>query len=142
MASSKGLKANKPTEFTGSRSRSEEFIQECEGYIQLTDPTASNTSRVAFVLSYVKGPALTAWKRQYCLSGKHQTDVFDEFKKRFFDLFGDPNKKANALTKLERHIQGRKSLEQYITEFQVLVAETGLKEEDYLVRCLVLGLNE
>src|SRR5882762_11294692 len=142
MASSKGLKANKPTKFTGSRSCSEEFIQECNGYIQLTDPTASNASRIAFVLLYVKGPAPTAWKWQYCLSRKNQTDTFDEFKKRFFDLFGNPNKKANALTKLERHIQGRKSLEQYVTEFQVLVTETGLMEEDYLICHLVLGLNE
>src|SRR5882762_4491979 len=142
MALSKGLKANKPTEFTGSHSRSEEFIQECDGYIQLTDPTASNASRIAFILSYVKGPAPMAWKQQYCLSAKHQTDTFNKFKKRFFDSFGDPNKKANALTKLEHHIQGRKSLEQYVTEFQVLVAETGLTEEDYLVRRLVLSLNE
>jgi len=142
MASSKGLKANKPTEFTGSRSQSEEFIQECDGYIQLTNPTASNASCIAFVLSYVKGPAPTAWKWQYCLSGKHQTDTFDEFKKPFFDSFGDLNKKANTLTKLECHIQGRKSLEQYITEFQVLITKTGLKEEDYLIRRLVLGLNK
>src|SRR5882762_2395827 len=107
MASSKGLKANKPTEFTSSRSCSKEFIQECDGYIQLTNPTASNASRIVFILSYVKGPAPTAWKRQYCLSRKNQTNTFDKFKKRFFDSFGDPNKKANALTKLECHIQGR-----------------------------------
>jgi len=106
MASSKGLKANKPTEFTGSCTRSEEFIQECNGYIQLTDSTASNASRIAFVLLYVKGPTPTAWKQQYSLSKKDQSDTFDEFKKRFFDSFGDPNKKANTLTKLEHHIQG------------------------------------
>jgi len=63
-------------------------------------------------------------------------------RKRFFDLFGNPNKKANALTKLERHIQDGSSLEQYVTEFQVLVTETGLMEEDYLICHLVLGLNE
>jgi len=142
MASSKGLKANKLTEFTGSCSRSKEFIQECDGYIQLTDPTTSNASHIAFVLSYVKGPTPMAWKWQYCLSGKTQVNTFDEFKKRFFDSFGNPNKKANTLTKLECHIQGRKSLEQYVTEFQVLVTETGLTEEDYLIHHLVLGLNE
>jgi len=83
-----------------------------------------------------------AWKWQYCLSKKDQSDTFVEFKAQFFKSFGNPNKKANALTKLEHHIQGQKSLEQYVTEFQVLVAETGLMEEDYLIRRLVLGLND
>ena len=56
--------------------------------------------------------------------------------------YGDPNKKSNTLTKLERLFQGRCPFEQYLTDFLILKAETGLKEESYLIRRLVSGLNE
>jgi len=56
--------------------------------------------------------------------------------------YGDPNKKSNALIKLERLFQGRHPFEQYLTDFLILKAETGLKEESYLIHQLVSGLNE
>jgi len=41
----------------GKYTKSEEFLQECETYIELTEPTASDRRRIAFVLTYLKGPA-------------------------------------------------------------------------------------
>jgi len=102
-----GLKANKPTEFTGSYTKSEEFLQECETYIELTKPTTSDRAKIAFVLTYLKGPAPSAWKRQYIISTYNQTDSLARFKEHFNAAYGDPNKKSNALTKLERLYQGK-----------------------------------
>ena len=48
--------------------------------------------------------------------------------------YGNPNKKSNALTKLKHLFQGRRPFEQYLADFLILKAETGLKEESYLIR--------
>jgi len=141
-AAKSGLKANKPTEFTGSYTKSEEFLQECETYIELTEPSASDRAKIAFILTYLKGPAPSAWKRQYIVSKNNRTDSFDEFKARFNVAYGDPNKKSNALTKLERLYQGKRPFEQYLADFLILKDESGLKDESYLTRRLVNGLNE
>jgi len=137
-----GLKANKPTEFTGSYTKSEEFLQECETYIELTEPTASDKAKIAFILTYLKGPTPSAWKRQYIVSTNNRSDSFDKFKERFNAAYGDPNKKSNALTKLERLYQGKRPFEQYLADFLILKAESGLQDESYLTRRLVNGLNE
>src|SRR5882724_10658521 len=84
-----GLKANKPMEFMGSYTKSEEFLQECETYIELTEPAALDRARIAFVLTYLKGPAPSAWKRQYIVSTYNQTDSFARFKERFNAAYGD-----------------------------------------------------
>jgi len=142
MSAKSGLKANKPTEFTGSYTKSEEFLQECEVYIRLSDPSAADGAKIAFILTYLKGAAPSAWKRQYCASGKDATDSYAVFKTKFVEAFGDPNKASNALTRLERLNQGKQSLEQYIATFLILQAEANLTEEGYLIRRLVSGLNE
>ena len=56
--------------------------------------------------------------------------------------YGDPNKKSNALTKLKRLYQGKRPFEQYLADFPILKAESGLQDESYLTRQLVNGLNE
>jgi len=53
-----------------------------------------------------------------------------------------PTKKSNALTKLERLYQGKRPFEQYLADFLILKAESGLKDESYLTRRFVNGLNE
>jgi len=141
-ATKTGLKANKPTEFTGSYTKSEEFLQECETYIELTKPTTSDRAKIAFVLTYLKGPAPSAWKRQYIISTYNQTDSLARFKEHFNAAYGDPNKKSNALTKLECLYQGKCPFEQYLADFLILKAESGLQDESYLIRRLVNGLNE
>jgi len=141
-AAKSGLKANKPMEFTGSYTKSEEFLQECETYIKLTESSASDRAKIAFILTYLKGPAHPPGKRQYIILTYNRTDTFDKFKACFNAAYGDPNKKSNALTKLERLYQGKQPFEQYLADFLILKAETGLKDESYLTRRLVTGLNE
>ena len=116
-------------------------MQECETYIELTEPTASDKAKIAFILTYLKGPAPSAWKRQYIISTFNRTDTFDEFKVRFNTAYGDPNKKSNALTKLKCLYQGKRPFEQYLADFLILKAKTGLKDESYLTHQLVTGLN-
>jgi len=62
MSTKSGLKANKPTEFTGSYTKSEELLQECEVYIRLSDPTATDGAKITFILTYLKGATPSAWK--------------------------------------------------------------------------------
>ena len=96
----------------------------------------SNTSdwaKIAFILTYLKGPAPSAWKRQYITSTLNTTDSYAEFKKRFNEAYGDPNKKSTTLTKLECLFQGKRPFEQYLANFLILQAETGLTEEGYLI---------
>jgi len=126
----------------GSYMKSEEFLQECKTYIKLTEPTASDRAKIAFILTYLKGPAPSAWKRQYIISTFNRMDSFAKFKMCFDAAYGDPNKKSNALTKLECLFQGRCPFEQYLADFLILKAKTGLQEESYLIRELVSGLNE
>jgi len=126
-AAKSGLKANKPTEFMGSYQKSEEFLQECETYIELTEPSASDRARIAFILTYLKGPAPSTWKRQYIISTYNRMDTFDEFKKCFNMAYGDPNKKSTALTKLERLYQGKRPFEQYLADFLILKAGLACK---------------
>jgi len=96
-------------EFTGSYMKSEEFLQECETYIDLTEPSASDRAKIALSSPISKVLPLRL-ERQYIVSTYNRTDTFDEFKARFNAAYGDPNKKSNALTKLERLYQGKRPL--------------------------------
>ena len=126
----------------GSYTKSEEFLQECEIYIELTNPTALDRAKITFILTYLKGPAPSTWKRQYVISTFNHTDSYAEFRTRFNAAYSNPNKKSNTLTKLEHLFQGRHPFEQYLTDFLILKAKTSLKEESYLIRRLVTGLND
>ena len=57
---------NQPTPFTGDRTKIENFIQECNVYLNIND-TIYNTDavKIAFVLSFITAGEAQKWKEQY-----------------------------------------------------------------------------
>ena len=57
---------NRPTPFTGDRTKIENFIQECDVYLAINEAKYDNEpARVAFMLSFMTDKEALKWKEQY-----------------------------------------------------------------------------
>jgi len=137
-----GLKANKPTEFMGSYTKSEEFLQECETYIELTESSASDRAKIAFILTYLKGPAPSAWKGSISSQLTIERTPSMSLNNASMWLMVIQTKSLTPSLSSSDFFQGKHPFEQYLADFLILQAETGLQDKSYLIRRLVTGLNE
>ena len=57
---------NQPTPFTGNRTKIENFVQECDVYLNINDNIYDNEpAKVAFELSFLTEGEAQKWKEQY-----------------------------------------------------------------------------
>src|SRR5258705_9963306 len=99
-ATTKLLKIAMPTPFTGLQDDLDHFKAECSLYICLQGSEFPNeTSRMLFILSYMKGRAARTWamhKIQQVLHPSGMPMMMDEFKAEVDLMFADPNQEATA----------------------------------------------
>jgi hypothetical protein len=76
-------------------------------------------------------------------TGTHSKYYITEWPKFLRELqkkFGDPNPANTAITRLEQCRQGTRSVDEFVTEFDSIAAETGFNDEA-LIRYFQNGLN-
>ena len=57
---------NRPTPFTGDRTKIENFVQECDVYLNINQGTYdNNVAKIAFVLSFITAGEAQKWKEQF-----------------------------------------------------------------------------
>ena len=122
---------NKPTSFTGDRNTIETFLQECQIYLQINRKVYdTDEDKIAFILSHMNEKEALRWKQTYIRSIMNEEgDIVFPTIKGFVTLLANYFKPANqvksAIHQLNILRQGKKTAEETITEFRLLVSQAG-----------------
>jgi hypothetical protein len=122
---------NKPTPFDGDRKKVITFIQECRMYLQ-TNRHIYNSSddQVAYFLSFMTQKEALKWKQTYLRGitdeeGEMHYPPIKDFVNLLENYFKPANQVRDAAHQLKILRQGKRSAEEVITDFRLLVAEAG-----------------
>lgn len=148
----KEITINRPTPFTGDRSRIRGFLQQCQGYLQLNRRVyTTNEAKIAFILSFLTDGEALKWRETY-LSGLVQDDGSFKYPEYhiFLDLFTNYFKPINqtqtANNQLANLKQGKRTVEDYVAEFRLLITMAGMTSDTpsdniHLINYFRRGLN-
>jgi hypothetical protein len=99
--------------------------------------------KVLFVLSFMNGGVAGSWKQGktavYLKAGNFGT--FDEFKQAVQTAFTPIDDEGVAKTELRTLRQGDKRIKEYIVQFTIISARTGLTEDSVLIEYFIDGLH-
>ena len=96
---------NRPTPFTGDRTKIENFVQECNVYLNINQGTYNNNAaKIAFVLSFITAGEAQKWKEQFIRSIMNNRLMtfpsFTDFMTKLQDAFKAVNPIDTAMQKL------------------------------------------
>ena len=105
MAPRKEYNINRPTLFTGNRTKIENFVQECNVYLNINDTIYdTDPAKIAFVLSFIMAGEAQKWKEQFMHSitnnNKMMFPTFSIFMTKLQDAFKAVNPIDSAMQKL------------------------------------------
>jgi Ty3 transposon capsid-like protein/Zinc knuckle len=124
---------NKPTPFTGDRTKIRRFLQDCLGYLDMNQGIY-NTDwlKIGFILSYMNDGEATNWKEYYLDTLEDPNTGMPNFP-TFVTFLGDIRKAfraadwvQDAVNRLEMLRQGKKTAEELNTEFLQIVGQAGM----------------
>ena len=148
----KEIGINKPTAFTGDRLKVRAFTQECLGYLQLNKHIyKDDESKIAFVLSFCTEKEAQKWKETYLgniyKDEQFEYPTFKKFLETFMEYFKPINQMRTANTQLLTLKQGKKTVEEYVAEFRLLISLAGMPSESvadniHLINYFQRGLNQ
>lgn len=131
----KEIGINKPTPFDGDRKKVHSFIQECKVYLAINRKVyATDEAKVAFVLSFMTEKEALKWKETYLTSiTNEEGDIIFPTIKKFWELIDEYFKPADwvqdATNKLSILKQGKRPVEELVTEFRLLAAQAGMTND-------------
>jgi hypothetical protein len=120
------------------------FLQEVEMYMH-ANAEIYNTEekKVLFALSFMNGGVVGNWKQGtaavYLKAGNFST--FNKFKQAIQTTFTPINDEGVAKTELRTLCQGDKRIEEYIMQFMIIAACTGLTEDSVLIEYFIDRLH-
>jgi hypothetical protein len=140
----KEVKLRAPTDFHGARELTTKFLQEVEMYMHANmEIYNTEEKKVLFALSFMNGGVAGSWKQgktaAYLKAGDFGT--FDEFKQAVRTAFTPINDEGVAKTELRTLRQGDTQIEEYIAQFTIIAARTGLTEDSALIEYFIDGLH-
>jgi len=129
------VKPSPPQEFSGDRAKGRAFLNSCELYLQLAlHQFTSEHEKVSWAYSFMKSRHAALFVnrmlRLEMRNNKVQYATWAEFRKVFQEEFCPKNEAQIALAKLEMagYYQGRRTMDEYIDEFQDLIDQAGYTE--------------
>jgi hypothetical protein len=140
----KEVKLRTPTDFHGAQELTTKFLQEVEMYMH-ANAEIYNTEekKVLFALSFMNGGVAGSWKQgktaAYLKAGNFGT--FDKFKQTVQTAFTPIDNEGVAKTELRTLRQGDKRIEEYIAQFTIIAAHTGLTEDSALIEYFINRLH-
>ena len=149
----KEIGINKPTKFDGDRRKFRNFLQECTFYITVNETVYdTDAKKIAFILSHMTDKEALLWKQQYVDRHIIQEDgtvtwpLFKDFTTKLKEDFRYEDQIRNATNQLETIRQGKRTAEELVTEFKLLVGQARLTDEttsdnNHLIRLFQKALN-
>jgi len=142
----------KPTPFNGDRTRIKDFLQECYLYLEVNkDVYDTKEKKIRFILSYMNTKEAAMWKKQFVteITGVNGTMTFPTYQDFIDKVQGDfkqEDKVRSATNQLENLQQGKRTAEELVTEFRLLVGKANLtdttdSDNNYLIRMFQKALN-
>ena len=117
--------AAKPREYSGGLDY-DDFEREVELYMA-SNPRQFQTDseRIIFVLSYLKGGHAEAWAQNYVQPLTHNgvitiTSTFADFLVTLRNAFEDPNSEQKALAEFRTFTQGNQTAEEFFARFEII----------------------
>jgi hypothetical protein len=145
---------NRPTPFTGDRSKVRMFMQQCMVYLQLNKRIYdTDEAKIAFILSYLTDKEALKWRETYLSSlvtldsfGEFQYPTYKEFLETFQLYFKPINQTIEANNRLITLKQGKRTVEEYVAEFRLLISMAGItsttdSDNIHLINYFRQGLN-
>ena len=149
--SKKEYRFNQPTPFTGDQTLIENFVQECDVYLNINHEIYDNKPvKVAFALSFLTTGEAQKWKEQFIRSimkdWKMTFPTYADFMTKLQAAFKAVNPVDAAMQKLALLWQGNRPVETMITEFRLLVGDAGLSVDSasgqiHLIKMFMNCLN-
>ena len=151
VAPRKEYNINRPTPFTGDRAKIENFVQECDVYLNINDTIYdTDAAKIAFVLSFITAGEAQKWKEQFIRSitsnSRMTFPTFAIFMAKLQDAFKAVNPVDSAMQKLALLRQGNRPVEELITDFRLLVGDARLSTDSdsdqiHLIKMFMICLN-
>ena len=148
FSSSKEPKVNDPDTYDGRSDKLNQFITQCDLVFRVQPSRfATETVKVHFIISYLRGIALDAVRP--LLGQEDDLDNIDDpvelaSKAAFFDYlrssFGDPDEKGTARRKLTT-LKQTSNASAYFAKFRELIAILGWKDQEPIVFRAIDGLT-
>ena len=142
---------NRPTPFTGDQTKIENFVQECNVYLNINDMIYdTDAAKIAFVLSFITAGEVQKWKEQFIHSITSNSRMmfltFSIFMTKLQDAFKAVNPIDSAMQKLALLRQGNRLVEEMITNFRLLVRDARLStntdsDQIHLIKMFMMCLN-
>ena len=142
---------NQPTPFTGDRNKIENFVQECDVYLNINQGIYdNNATKIAFVLSFITAGEAQKWKEQFIRSITNNQlmtfPTFGEFMTKLQDAFKVVNPIDMAMQKLVILQQGNRPIEELIMDFRLLIGDARLSTDSpsdqiHLIKMFMTYLN-
>jgi hypothetical protein len=123
---------NKPENFWGDRTKAEEFIEEIKGYLRLNaDVTGYNSpkTKVAFVLTYMKGSEVAGWVKnmgeivEHLKAANNVPLFWDYFLQEFDQQYLDSTREDRARLALQTLCLKEYEMDAYIAKFEELACQ-------------------
>jgi hypothetical protein len=124
---------NKPTPFTGDRTKIRQFLQDCLGYLDINQGI-HNTDRlkIGFILSYMNDGEAANWKEYYLdtledpNTGMPNFPTLVTFLADLWKAFWAADRVWDAVNRLETLRQEKKTAKELNTEFLQIVRQAGM----------------
>jgi hypothetical protein len=142
------LKPSAPVDYDGDRKNGRHFLNQCELYIRLrSSDFPDEATEINWALSYMKsGRAATFAERLInyeVTAGRPRYDNWYAFREDFVETFCPLDEASIAVTRLESeaYFQGRRTLDEYIDEFEELLRKSGYEDGKVAVVKFRRGLD-
>ena len=127
------IKGGKITPFAGKRETLEKFL-ETIGLHLILNQVKDDEDKIAFMLTYLEGGDADSWraaflKRSVTAQGEPNFGKWSDFLQDLQNSFKPYNKEGDALDEIIQMRQGNMSIEDHVTKFKVLLANSGVTED-------------
>ena len=136
----KELSLNKPTPFNGNPATLEQFIMDCEMYLDVNQRVYDdNTKQVGFYMALLNEGSAATWKMQYYKANKAANNgtfaapTVRNFLIALRDSFKEVDEEGSSLIRLEQLKQHGKTVEEHNTDFKLLMGRAGMTDQRTLI---------
>ncbi|KAG2011548.1 hypothetical protein CC2G_011655 [Coprinopsis cinerea AmutBmut pab1-1] len=127
---------NPPSPFTGKKEDLNTFLKDVKLYLKVNKHIyTDDDSKITYLLSFLKGDEASAWKEAWLRSKETDSDIelgtWKDFVAIFKQAFTPINEQEDALQRLKTMTQGKKTAEEHVADFKIVLSKTNLLSKDH-----------